>query len=375
MQGSVVLNSDSYSSQLIRTFSDLYKNNLLTDVTLVCDDRYRIEAHRMVLCASSPLLKDFITINAQSHPLIYLKGVKGPTLSVIMQFLYTGEVSIHQEQLPSLLEVARELDIVELQEKHDIQILGGQRQEIAMKEEEDTSCTDITTPSFYERKKTVNKPDNILVNSYDCGDCEYRGKSHEQLLAHVEKLHTADESNSRNDEAGQTLEALDAGVVETANQEPAFELEQLFTEDYGMKTNKEQKSIRIPESAVHKEFSVTSKHIVVNNKRITLWRSQCLHCSKILDHKKPSVLKRHLYSKHPEAFAVVQLADGKKKQLRMEELAKNGLKPNLDGLKIELAAVQSEIQKAKVLVWPRPGVNLTELFYKEAELKSKMHDF
>ena len=88
MKGGVVLNSDSYSSQLIRTFSDLYKNNLLTDVTIVCDDRFRIECHRMVLCASSPLLGDFITIT-------------------------------------------------------------GQRQEDAMKLEEDTSCTDIRTSSFH----------------------------------------------------------------------------------------------------------------------------------------------------------------------------------------------------------------------------------
>ena len=73
----------------MKTLDDWYRNNLLTDVTLVCGDRFRIECHRMVLCASSPLLGDFITIT-------------------------------------------------------------GQRQEDAMKLEEDTSCTDIRTSSFHE---------------------------------------------------------------------------------------------------------------------------------------------------------------------------------------------------------------------------------
>ena len=378
MTGNVVLNSDSHSSLLIRTFSDLYKNNVLTDVTLFCDDRYRIEAHRMVLCASSPLLRDFITMNAQSHPLIYLKGVKGQSLSTIMQFLYTGEVSINQEELPSLLEVSKELEIDGLQEKQDIQKLLRLRQDNSLKEDEVSSCTDIPPSS----NVTLNKPDNILVSSFNCGDCEYRGKSHKQLLAHMEKLHTLDESASKNDEASYDLtqEALDAVDIlerEPAKQEPVTELEQLFTEDYGMKTNKEQKSkIRIIESAVHKEFSESSKDIVVKNKRKTIWRSECLHCSKVIDNKKSYTLKQHLHFKHREVFAAVQLVDGKKKQLRMEELAKNdGLKPILDGLKIELALVQSKIQKAKGHVWPRPGVNLTELFFKEAELKSKIQEF
>ena len=356
MQGSVVLNSDSYSSQLIRTFSDLYKNNLLTDVTLVCDDRYRIEAHRMVLCASSPLLRDFITINAQSHPLIYLKGVKGQTLSVIMQFLYTGEVSIHQEQLPSLLEVARELDIVELQELKDT--AGSPKSNNVLKEEE--TCLSLTptvnTPSFSEMRKVEPKPQKIIDSPYKCGDCEYVGKSQKQLLEHVEMLHTVDNCIENVFPTKDTFDIVDV-------LEPMNGLQQLDTEENGLKT----KSIKIYESEVHKEYLQTSTKNVGNDKSTkwkSKWRSECIHCGRVYSDNQASHLKDHLRKKHPEVFAAVQAADDQKKKLKMEELEKE------DDLKNELALVQRQIQRAKT---QSAGNNtMTELFYREAELKSRM---
>ena len=68
--------------------------------------------------------------------------------------------------------------------------------------------------------------------------------------------------------------------------------------------------------------------------------------------------------KHPEVFAAVQAADDQKKKLKMEELEKE------DDIKNELALVQRQIQRAKTQ--SAGNTNMTELFYKEAELKSRM---
>ena len=380
MNPEIALNSNSHGKKIIQTLSDLYRNNILTDLTFVCDDRYRIEAHRLVLCASSPLLRDFITINTQSHPLIYLKGVKGHSLSTIMQFLYTGEVSIKQEELPSLMELAKELKIEELQEQQDIQNHEGLRQENDMKDEEDTS-PEVSPPSPKDKSMTLNATETNkgLDNVFQCGDCEYRGKSHKQLLDHGEKLHAVnvEESSSRTDELNydQSQEALDAvGVLEITNQGTVTDFENLFAENYGIKSDQGQKSVRIIESKVHNEFFESSKHIVVKNKRKTIWRSECKRCPRVIDNKKTSALKRHLASKHHEVYAQVQSADDKSKEQRMEKMAKDdGLKPILDGFKIELAFVQSQIKKE--LAKGDESSNLTELFYKEAELKSKIHEF
>ena len=95
MQSSgVVLTSEFYSKQLIRTVGDLFKNKILTDVTLVCDDRVKIEAHKVVLSAGSDLFRDFFTNDIHTHPLMFMKGIKHYQLQPVIQFLYHGEVTI-----------------------------------------------------------------------------------------------------------------------------------------------------------------------------------------------------------------------------------------------------------------------------------------
>ena len=360
----MTLKSDSHGKKFIQTFGDLYRNNVLTDVTIVCDDRYRIEAHRMVLCAGSPLLRDFITMNAQSHPLIYLKGVKGQSLSTIMQFLYTGEVSINQEELPSLLEVAKELEIVELQER-EIQKPN------VFKEEENSSAPSVNTQSFSEKKRTKLKSQNIMDRPFKCGDCEYKGKSQKQLLEHVEMLHTLDDYETNVLPYQDMLDVID--VLETTNQEPMNGLQQLNTEEKDtskgrflkdLETTMQKRSIKLYESEVHKEYVQTSIKNVENGKLKSKSRSECIHCGRVYNDTQASHLKGHLKTKHPEVFAAVQAADDQKKKLKMEEIEKD------DGLKNELALVQSQIQRARTQ--SAGNATLTELFFREAELKSRM---
>lgn len=309
----------------------------------------------MVLCASSPLLRDFITMNAQSHPLIYLKGVKGQSLSTIMQFLYTGEVSINQEELPSLLELAKELEIVELQER-EIQKPND------FKEEENYLGPSVSTPSFSEKKRRELKSQNIMDSPFKCGDCEYKGKSQKQLLEHVEMLHTLEDYETNVLPYQDALDVID--VLETTNQDPMTGLQQLNTEEKDLKTTMQKRTIKIYESEVHKEYVQTSIKYKENGKLKSKSRSECIHCGRVYNDSQASHLKGHLKTKHPEVFAAVQAADDQKKILKMEEIEKD------DGLKNELALVQSQIQRAKTQ--SAGNATLTELFFREAELKSRM---
>ena len=365
MNANMILNSDSHNSKLVQTFSDLYKNNVLTDVTLVCEDRYRIEAHRMVLCASSPLLREFITINTQSHPLIYLKGVKGPNLSTIMQFLYTGEVSIKEEEMPSLLKLAKELEIVELQELKDNASMGKQKPNNVLKEEDIFLTPSVNTPSFLEIRENEQRVQNIIDSSYECGDCEYKGKSQKQLLEHVEMLHTVNNDYETNFVLLQDTIYEDDDAIHATNQETMTGQQQLNTEDYGLKTTVVHKSIKIYKSEVHREFLQTSiKNVGSDGKYRQKMRSECNHCGRVFSDNQASHLKDHLKKKHPEVFAAVQADEDQMRKMKMEEMEKD------DGLKTELAQVQTQIQKAKTQMLEKSI--LTELFFKEAALKSKM---
>ena len=96
---------------LLTSFRELRKNNDFTDVTLVCEDGVQIEAHRVVLGASSPFFKTLLKMNSHSHSLIYMRGVKSSELMPLVEFLYKGEANVQPEDLDAFLTLAEELQL------------------------------------------------------------------------------------------------------------------------------------------------------------------------------------------------------------------------------------------------------------------------
>ena len=81
------------------------------DVTLVCEDGQHVEAHKVVLAASSPFFQKLLGRNKHPHPLIFMRGVKFDDLSAIVDFLYRGEANVYQESLDSFLAISEELQL------------------------------------------------------------------------------------------------------------------------------------------------------------------------------------------------------------------------------------------------------------------------
>ena len=94
-------------------FRNLREDKEFTDVTLACEDGQQIEAHKVILAASSPFFQNLLNKNAKKHhhPLIYMKGVKFEDLCAIVDFLYLGEANVFQENLDSFLGIAEELKL------------------------------------------------------------------------------------------------------------------------------------------------------------------------------------------------------------------------------------------------------------------------
>ena len=82
------LSSPTFPNHLARTFKDLLAEGHFTDVTLVSDDHKQMQAHKIVLSAFSPVLKNLLLNNPHSHPLLYLRGVEQQELQSILQFMY-----------------------------------------------------------------------------------------------------------------------------------------------------------------------------------------------------------------------------------------------------------------------------------------------
>ena len=69
------LNWHTYSDHLRNILKEMRSDDSFADVTLVTDDKKQIKAHRNILSASSPVLKDILQINKDMrHPVIYLRN-------------------------------------------------------------------------------------------------------------------------------------------------------------------------------------------------------------------------------------------------------------------------------------------------------------
>ena len=86
------------------------RDNDFCDITLACEDR-QIKTHKFVISAFSPVLRNILKLHQNPHPLIYLRKVKFVNLQNLITFMYQGEVDVVEEDFPSFLEAAKDLNI------------------------------------------------------------------------------------------------------------------------------------------------------------------------------------------------------------------------------------------------------------------------
>ena len=104
---------NEFQNNINVAFKALRLERDFSDVSLACEDGggEQIEAHKLILAASSPFFKQLLRGNKLKQPLILIKGVTQANLVAIVDFLYHGEVNILQENLESFLELSEELQL------------------------------------------------------------------------------------------------------------------------------------------------------------------------------------------------------------------------------------------------------------------------
>ena len=83
LQEFYTLSNDAYTDYLKAMLQELMETKFLSDVTLVSDDKKQIQAHKVILCAASPLFKSMIE-NLPVNSMIYLRGIKHLELKHIL---------------------------------------------------------------------------------------------------------------------------------------------------------------------------------------------------------------------------------------------------------------------------------------------------
>ena len=102
---------NDFQQNISSAFGFLRNETNFADVTLVCQDSQQIEAHKVILTASSPFFLNLFLKNKQANPLIYMRGMNSEDLMAIIDFLYNGEANVYQENLDNFLNIAEELQL------------------------------------------------------------------------------------------------------------------------------------------------------------------------------------------------------------------------------------------------------------------------
>merc|ERR1712129_333538 len=96
MSEKLCLKWNDFQENINSAFGSLRNDTNLSDVTLACEDGQQVEAHKIILAASSPFFQKLLTKNKHPHPLIYMRGSKPEDLVAILAFLYYGEAKVYQ---------------------------------------------------------------------------------------------------------------------------------------------------------------------------------------------------------------------------------------------------------------------------------------
>jgi hypothetical protein len=99
------------------TFKDLLSSPHFTDVTLATEDDEYVEAHRVILSASSPMFRRMFLRHEHQKPVVFLRGLAGGQLRSLLDYIYLGECSVASGQLASFLRVAGDLRVAGLAEE------------------------------------------------------------------------------------------------------------------------------------------------------------------------------------------------------------------------------------------------------------------
>ena len=150
MSEKLCLQWNSFNENANSAFRRLREDKEFTDVTLVCEDGQQMEAHKVILAASSPFFEEILQKSKHPRPLIYLRGYQTRDFVSILDFLYFGEANVFQEDLDSFLAIVEEIKL---------KGLTGQTSSEILEEQEKNKYSEPVTPETKSQELLTDSPD------------------------------------------------------------------------------------------------------------------------------------------------------------------------------------------------------------------------
>ena len=105
---------NDFQSNILQTFRRIREDKDFLNVTLITDDEVQLEAHKVIMSASSSFLDNILKKSLHKHPMLFLSGINSKNLNLILEYVYLGEVQVIQEELQDFLSAASKLKIAGL---------------------------------------------------------------------------------------------------------------------------------------------------------------------------------------------------------------------------------------------------------------------
>ena len=116
-------------------FSDHREYSDFFDVTLVTDDFQKISAHKLVLASSSNVFRTVLEGRTDKSLTLFLNDVSHEDLSLLMDFIYKGEVKVKRENVEKIIDLGKSYKIQGLMNQ-DPPTVNTRNEETSLDEDE-----------------------------------------------------------------------------------------------------------------------------------------------------------------------------------------------------------------------------------------------
>ena len=181
----------TYSDHLKQMLQDLVNDEASQDVTLVCDDRVKIKAHKIVLKSCSSFFADIFSDSTSAASYVYLRGINHQEIKPILQFIYLGEATFSEEHTEEFFKVVECLGIKELSKNIQIKEFDKEKEPI-----ENMNEDEIEEETFKQEESFGNSEENEVNESF--GDIEENEDENEEETSNQNDLY--DEESEDNEE-------------------------------------------------------------------------------------------------------------------------------------------------------------------------------
>merc|ERR1712129_299703 len=237
-----------------RTFQALQTDEAFTDVTLASGDGKQLKAHKVILSSASSFFKTILIQNPHQHTWAFLKGVEMKHIEALLNFIYSGQVEIRDEDLADFLAAAHDLKIDGLKQRDSIEeedstVDTVEEEQDTVEEEENTADgrlmdydrandeeVDVKTEKrmmndaaikietymdlkCYDCEKVYSSGTNLRRHRgsvhegklYPCSFCDFKSTDKSYLLKHIRKTHGIEHAGKQEKER-QTEDTTDENV-------------------------------------------------------------------------------------------------------------------------------------------------------------------